>query len=326
MLPVSQLRGATVALISPMTQFGREIVIDIPAFRRLCATAIDAGCTGLLVGGTTGQSCTLLQDEILTLTQEACTYGRDYAAQLGRHINVFAGVAANATHEGLALTRKLFAATDVEALLHVTGYYNNPPQEGLRKHFELMADAAAEFGRGIILYNVPSRTKSNLEARTTIELAKHPAILGIKEASGDLAQIRAIAEGTDRRTFAILAGEDDQVVEIMRLGGIGVISASANVWPREFQVMTELAAAGLWNAADELQAALMPCVRAVFAAKNPIPLHYMLDSRVRLPLVELGELEEPTLGRALELIHSAGEILCFPHVGAHFGLSMIETG
>ncbi len=321
MLRPASFHGTTVALVSPMTRLGREIVVDIPAFRRLCAHAIDAGCTGLLVGGTTGQSATLTTDELFALIHEAATFGRDYAASVGRSVLVLAGVCANATHEAVSMTRRIGESTDVDAILHVTGYYNNPPQEGLRRHFEACADAAAEYDRGIILYNVPSRTKSNIEARTAIALAAHPNILGIKEASGDLAQVRAIADGTVRESFAILSGEDDQVAAIMRMGGIGVISATANIWPREFQVLTELCAAGFWQEAEELQKALMPCIRAVFAAKNPIPLHYMIDSRVRLPLVELTELDEPARTNALRVVHEAGEILCFPHVGAHGGFA-----
>lgn len=314
MLSAPQLQGCYVALISPMTVVGRETVLDIPAYRNLLTRVIDAGCTGVIVSGTTGQSPTLTTDEKVTLVQEACSFGRDYAAAHGRKLQVIAAAGSNATHSAVMLTKHLCAATELDALLHVTGYYNNPPQEGLRRHFEAVADAAAEFDKSVILYNVPGRTKSNLEAKTAIALSKHPAIVGLKEASGDLGQVRAICEATYPGEFVVLSGEDALVAPIMAMGGTGVISATANVWPREFQVLCDLMRMGLRREADELQAALLPTVKATFAAKNPIPLHHMLDSRIRLPLVEVMELDEPTRSQVLETIKSALAIQEFPHV------------
>ncbi|MBI5154203.1 dihydrodipicolinate synthase family protein, partial [Candidatus Poribacteria bacterium] len=207
----------------------------------------------------------------------------------------------------------------VDALLHVTGYYNNPPQEGLLRHFRLMGDLAAENDASVILYNVPGRTKSNIEADTTIELSTHPAIVAIKEASGDLNQVQKILDQTDRNEFTVLSGEDHLVAEIIRRGGTGVISASANVWPHEFQCLCDLALAGEHEKAAELQKALMPCVEACFCVKNPIPIHYMLNTDIRLPLVRVEDLREPGRNAAIAKIKAALAICEFPHAGVHAG-------
>lgn len=313
-MTAAQLRGAYVALVTPMTQVGREIVIDIPAYRRLLANCVEAGIAGVVVGGTTGQSSVLATDELLTLIHEACHFGRDYAAARGRTLQVIAGAGSNDTAKAVAMTRRLCEATEVDALLHVTGYYNNPPQEGLLRHFQAVADAALDCGRGIILYNVPSRTRSHLEVATVAELAAHPGVIGLKEACGDIEHVAHVIEATRGQDFSVVSGEDDQVAKIIALGGTGVISASANQWPREFTVLSELALDGRTREAAELQAALLPCIRAVFAAKNPIPLHHMADTRLRLPLVEVSELSEPVRSKVLATIASALAIEVFPHV------------
>src|SRR5690606_17736016 len=122
-----------------------------------------------------------------------------------------------------------------------------------------------------ILYNVPSRTSSCIEPETVIRLAQHPHIIGIKEASGRLDAVERIIGETDPEQFTVVSGEDHLVCDIMRRGGRGVISATANRWPREFQRLCDLGAAGDWERAAKLQEALLPCVKATFAVKNPIP-------------------------------------------------------
>lgn len=314
MLQANDLRGCYPALITPMRTIAGRIVIDTEAFHSLIANVIDAGVSGIVIAGTTGQSATLTHEEQIKLVNDGALFARGYARGRGRGITVIAAAGSNATAEALYMSREILAEGRVDALLHVTGYYNNPPQEGLIEHFSTIADLSAEHGVPIILYNVPSRTGSNLEAATVIELARHPAIIAVKEASGNMAQVQAILDGTDRASFAVLSGEDHLVAEIIRRGGIGVISASANRWPREFQVLCELALAGEHDRAADLQAALKPCVDAVFCVKNPIPLHHMLGAELRPPLVPVNMLREPRRTEALARIAAATSITRFPHV------------
>lgn len=314
MLRATELRGCYPALITPMRQEEGRVVIDMEAFYRQIAHVIDCGVAGIVIAGTTGQSATLTHDEQIKLVNDGALYARGYASGKGRKVQVIAAAGSNSTAEAVYMSRCILAEGRVDALLHITGYYNNPPQEGLLKHFHLMGDLAAENDSSIILYNVPGRTGSNLEAETVIELAKHPAIVGLKEASGKLEQVQAILDGTRREEFTVVSGEDHLVAEIIRRGGGGVISASANRWPREFQRLCDLGLAGDHGRAAELQTALLPCVEAVFAIKNPIPLHHMFGSDLRAPLVRVGELREPKRSDVMAKIEKALAISSFPHV------------
>lgn len=316
MITALDLAGCFPAVITPMRTIGDSVVIDYPALERHITAVLDAGCPGVVLAGTTGQSAALDYHEHMELVARGADMVRRYAARKGRRALVIAGAGSNDTARAVGMTRDLARAAHVDAFLHVTGYYNQPPQEGLRRHFHRVADAAADFDKAVILYNVPSRTRSNIEAPTAAILSRHPAIIGLKEASGDLVQIKQIADATLRDKFALLSGEDDQVATIVKMGGTGTISASANRWPREFQRMVELGLAGRHAAAEELQAALLPCVRAVFCAKNPIPLHHMLGGELRLPLVAVRELDEPTRSKVLGVIEAAEAIDHFPHMGA----------
>jgi 4-hydroxy-tetrahydrodipicolinate synthase len=291
-----------------------HVTIDMDFFHRHIGYVIDHGVTGIVIAGTTGQSATLTHDEQIKLVNDGALFARGYAAGKGRKCQVIAAAGSNSTAEAVYMSREILAEGRVDALLHVTGYYNNPPQEGLYKHFHLMADLAAEHDAGIIMYNVPSRTGSNLEAATACELARHPAVLGVKEASGNIDQVQAILDGTDRDSFAVLSGEDNLVAEIIRRGGTGVISASANRWPGEFQRVCDLAMAGEHQKAAELQEALLPCVGATFCVKNPIPLHHMFEAGLRAPLVTVDELREPKRSQALAKIEAALAIESFPHM------------
>ncbi len=314
MITARDLKGCFAAVITPMKYDGSQLVIDKPKWHQIVEGIIDGGVAGIVIAGTTGQSATLTHEEHINLVAEGSIYARGYAAGRRRQIGIIAGAGADAAREGGYLSRGMRGRADVDALLHVTGYYNNPPQEGLVRHFQSVAELAGEHRKPVILYNVPSRTSSNLEAATVIRLAHHPNIIGIKEASGNLEQIQAILDGTDRNHFAVLSGEDHLVFEIMRRGGTGVISATANRWPREFQRLTELCLAGEWAKAEALQNALLPCVQAVFGVKNPIPLHHIFETDLRLPLIALRELPEPQRLAALEKIDRALAIQSFPHM------------
>ncbi|MCA9563273.1 MAG: 4-hydroxy-tetrahydrodipicolinate synthase [Myxococcales bacterium] len=311
MIGANDLRGCYPAIITPMTSGGEAV--DFAGLERLVHTLLDAGVPGIAFAGTTGQSATLTYDEHVQVVQRGAEFARAYAKTLGREVLVIGAAGSNATHEALVLCERILAEGRVDAMLQVTGYYNNPPQEGLFKHFWAVADLAAEHECATILYNVPSRTCSNLEPKTVAKLAQHPAIIGIKEASGSLAQIQEILDGTSRETFAVLSGEDHLVSDVLLRGGTGVIAASGNMWPAQFQRLCELGLAGKHDAAEELQRALIPCAKAVFSAKNPIPLHFMLKSDLRLPLVGVEELNETDRLRVYAAVETALAIKTFPH-------------
>ncbi len=315
-LTAETFQGCYVALITPMRSADGASLpeIDFDRYFEQVRSCLDAGVTGLLFSGTTGQSATLSHDEHVEVAIRGAQYAREYADSLGRSVQLLAGAGSNATHEACELSKRIVGQAPIDGLLHVTGYYNNPPQEGLRKHFEAIADTMHQQHIPIILYNVPGRTNSNLSADTVIQLAGHPGIIGIKEASGDLDQIRQIINNVDVSQFRVVSGEDHLVYEIMRMGGTGVVSATANQWPREFQVMTELGLAGEWDKAAGLQEALLPCCRAVFSVKNPIPLAHLFNTELRLPLVGLDELAPAAREKAEKLIRQALEIREFPHV------------
>ncbi|MDX1971361.1 MAG: 4-hydroxy-tetrahydrodipicolinate synthase [Candidatus Sumerlaeia bacterium] len=314
MMNSSQLRGCYPAMITPMKNENGEIVIDKESFKQLVKKVCDAGVSGILIAGTTGQSATLDTNEQVNLINEMAAFTRDYSRKIGRSIQIIGSASSNSTAEAINLTRNIVAARHLDAVLHLTGYYNNPPQAGLYKHFKAVADVAAEAGAATILYNVPSRTASNISPETAIRLADHPGIIGIKEASGNIDQIQTIIDGTRSKDFVVVSGEDHMVAEIIQRGGTGVISASANRWPREFQVLCELALEGKHQEAAQLQVALQPCVDAVFSAKNPIPLHHIFGSEIRLPLVTLSEFPLNERLVALEKINRAIAIREFPHV------------
>jgi 4-hydroxy-tetrahydrodipicolinate synthase len=242
------------------------------------------------------------------------TIAREYAAEQGHKLIIMASAGSNATHEAISLSQRMIESVEVDALLHVTGYYNNPPQEGIIKHYEMIANITAKMNVPIVLYNVPSRTGSRIEPETAIHLAQHSHIIGIKEAAGDLAAVEKMIKGTNPNKFTIMSGEDNIVYDIMKLGGRGVVSATANRWPREYERLCQLCAAGEWDAAKKLQDALQTCVDATFCVKNPIPIHYMFKTAVRPPLVSIEELKEPRRSEAMETIRKATSIGDFPEM------------
>jgi len=308
MINHTDLAGSFPALITfmkPNTTAPGGFAVDFEGSVKHARKCVRAGSAGVLIAGTTGQSATLTHDEQTELAMLVADASRDEAKQLGRDIKVIVSAGSNATHEALQLSRRIIGKVRPDALLHVTGYYNNPPQEGLLRHFTRVGNVAADLDTGMILYNVPSRTGSALSVDTVAKLSKHPAILAIKEASGDPAFVKQIFEATDRDEFAIISGEDGMVADMMEQGGLGVITASGNVWPAQFQRLTELMAAGDFETGRALQQALMPAVDAVFSVKNPIPLHHMLATYLRPPMLMVNDLDSPGRDNATRTINGA---------------------
>jgi 4-hydroxy-tetrahydrodipicolinate synthase len=289
-------RGSLVALVTPMTESGE---IDHVAFGRLLDWHDRQGTDGIVVCGTTGESATVSATETAELLQIA-------VQRIGGRIPVIAGTGSNSTAEAVERTR---AASElgVDAVLVVTPYYNRPPQEGLYRHFSLVADAASV---PLILYNVPSRTACDLLPETVERLATHPQIIGIKEATGIVGRGAEILArcGDD---FLLLSGDDATCRELILGGAQGVISVTANVAPRLMREMVGAALADDQVLAGELDDRLAGLHRELFVEANPIPAKWALKrlgliaAGIRLPLTWLAE---PHHGKVLEAMRRAGAI------------------
>lgn len=274
--------GSVVALVTPMGPgVAPETAVDFAGFARLVEFHIEQGTDGIVAVGTTGESATLTEDE-------HCRAIETVVRLVNGRIPVIAGTGANSTHEAIRLTRRA-QEVGADACLLVTPYYNKPTQEGLYLHHRAIAEAVAI---PQILYNVPSRTACDMQPETVARLAKVPNIIGVKEATGEIARVARLRElcGPD---FVLLSGDDATACDFMLGGGHGVISVTANVAPR---AMHELCAAALRGATDEarrIDAALQPLHRDLFCEANPIPVKWavhrmgMLEPGIRLPLTWL---------------------------------------
>ncbi|MCF8005688.1 MAG: 4-hydroxy-tetrahydrodipicolinate synthase [Chromatiaceae bacterium] len=284
------IRGSIVALVTPMSAEGE---VDGEALKRLVDLHVQSGTAAIVAVGTTGESATL--DEA-----EHCeVLSRTVAAAAGR-IPVIAGTGANSTTEAIRLTQ-CAADTGADAALLVTPYYNKPTQAGLIAHYRCIADAV---DIPQILYNVPGRTACDLLPATACELASHPRIIGIKDATGDLTRVAELRAGCGP-DFAIYSGDDATGCELMLQGGDGVISVTNNVAPALMAQLCQAALAGERDQALALNARLDPLHRNLFVESNPIPvkwaLHEMglIGTGIRLPLTWLSESQHAVVRQAL---------------------------
>lgn len=286
----SRLSGVGTALITPFRHDGR---LDEAALRSLVDWQIAEGIDFLVPCGSTGEAATLAPEEHRRVVEIV-------VEQVAGRVPVCAGAGGNDTRKAIALSREM-EAMGATHLLHVSPAYSKPPQRGIVAHFTAIAEAVSI---PIVLYNVPGRTASNMEAATTLSLAGVSNIGAVKEASGDLGQITdIIARRPDG--FAVLSGDDELTLEVMRAGGDGVISVISNAVPRLFADLVRAAADGDFSGATELQDRLLPVMRAAFAESNPIPVKAAMamlgrcENILRLPLVPIDSVHEPALRAAL---------------------------
>lgn len=250
-------QGVYTALVTPMTAEGR---IDEPALARVVEAQLAAGVHGLVPCGTTGESTTLSHAEHIRVVEEV-------VRRVEGRVPVLAGAGSNSTHEAIDLARAC-KELGVAGTLQVVPYYNKPPQDGLVLHFESIADAV---DLPMVLYNVPGRTACDLLAPTVARLAKHPNIVGIKEATADMhraAQIRELC-GPD---FCLLSGDDFTMLPLWAVGGDGVISVVSNPAPALIRALWDAFAAGELTRAQALNFRQLPLTRLLFAEANPIPV------------------------------------------------------
>ena len=269
----SLFRGSGVALVTPMTPDG----IDFPALEQLIEWHIASGTDALILCATTGEGATLTYAERAEIIERS-------VRQVNGRVPVIVGTGSNNTASAIALSREACAA-GADGVLVVTPYYNKATQRGLVRHFTAVADAV---DRPLIVYNVPSRTGVNIQPETYAELAQHPNIAGVKEASGNFSQIQK-TRNLCPADFSIWSGNDDETAAICMLGGSGVISVVANVLPAEMHRLTALCLANDFSAAGRLQLKLKPLCDALFCEVNPIPVKTALN----LMGLEAGELRLP---------------------------------
>jgi 4-hydroxy-tetrahydrodipicolinate synthase len=267
--------GVFTALITPFKENGD---IDEAGLRKFVDFQIDNGVHGLLPMGTTGESPTLNHDEHIEVI-------RIVAKHVNRRCPVIAGTGSNCTREAINLTKR---ATDcgVDASLQVAPYYNKPTQEGFYQHFMHIADSV---DIPIIIYNIPGRTGKNIENSTMLRLARHPNIIGVKEASGDINQMMDLI-ARKPQSFIVLSGDDNLTFPLMILGGMGVISVASNLVPDRMAAFVGAALKGNIEEARKLHYELLPLFKAMFIETNPIPvkaacaLRGLVKEVYRLPL------------------------------------------
>jgi 4-hydroxy-tetrahydrodipicolinate synthase len=285
------ITGSLVAIVSPMRDDG---ALDYDAYRRLIEWHIAEGTSGIVAVGTTGESPTVDHDEHCELIRVAVETAR-------RRVPVVAGTGGNSTSEAIDLTQYAKKA-GADATLQVVPYYNKPTQEGLYQHFRKVAETV---GLPMILYNVPGRTVADLANDTTLRLSQVPGIVGLKDATGDLARAADLLRRLPK-SFAVYSGNDDSALALMLLGGHGVISVTANVAPKAMSQMCRAALAGEVVQARAINNRLLPLHFKLFVEANPGPVKWALakmgriGATVRLPLVSLSTANQAVVAAALE--------------------------
>lgn len=280
--------GVCTALVTPFL----DNSVNYPMLERLLQRQIDAGIEAVVICGTTGESATLSDCEKLELFRRAKAY-------TGDRCKIIAGTGSNNTAHAIALSQSA-QTLDVDGLLVVSPYYNKATPDGLIAHFSAVS-ASVELP--VIVYNVPSRTGVDIPVEVYQALSLIPNIAGIKEASTDITKIAKIRAGCP--SLPVYSGNDDLIVPVMSLGGMGVISVLSNVMPVETQAMAKAALDGDFDTAADLQLRLLPLIQALFCEVNPIPVKAAMNmlgfdcGACRLPLTQLSAEHEILLKRLL---------------------------
>ena len=270
-------KGMATAIVTPMTPTG----IDYEALGRFLEFQIASGIDGIVVMGTTGENATIEpedQKRVIAYTVE----------KVNHRVPVIAGTGTNNTEHVLANTRNA-CQVGADAILVVTPYYNKATQNGLIQHFTTVADASTV---PMIVYNVPGRTGCNLLPKTLAKLAEHPNIVGVKEATGNMAQMVEIMHLCGDK-LDVYSGEDALTVPMMAMGAAGTISVLSNVVPKQAVAMSDACLAGDYQTAAKLQCDLLPLIDALFSEVNPIPAKAAVSAMgygqevLRLPLTPM---------------------------------------
>ena len=294
---MAKLRGAFTALITPMTADG---AVDYDGFRSLIRFQLDAGITGLLPLGTTGETPTLTEAEEDALAEIAVSECHNYTKRM---VPVILGAGSNCTRDAV---RYVSRAKELGAdyALVVTPYYNKPSDEGIFRHFE----AVSQVGIPILVYNIAGRTGKNISTALLSRIAELPNIAGVKEASGNVSQMMEVIDkiGRKKNNFSVLSGDDSLTLALAGVGGDGVISVVSNLAPAEVTEMTMAALNGDMKKAQDLHYRLLPFMKAAFVETNPCPIKYAMSVKglpsggLRLPLVPVLPASEKIITAALK--------------------------
>jgi len=271
-------KGVGTALVTPFTKTGE---VDHQALKKLVERQLEGGVDMLVPCGTTGEAVTLSLSEYEDVL-------RTVVEAVDKRIPVVAGAGSNSTDRTIKYAHAA-KSCEVDSLLIVGPYYNKPTQEGFIRHYRAVADAV---DLPIIIYNVPSRTGSNMAAETQLRIAELDSVVATKEASGDLGQMMEIIRNKDV-DFHVLSGDDSLTLPLIALGGNGVISVIANEIPDEFCEMVRAAMGGYWNEARRIHYKLLDLMNANFLESNPIPVKTalakmgLITDAFRLPLTPM---------------------------------------
>lgn len=293
---IDWLRGCATALVTP---FHRDGSIDDDCFRSLVKRQIKGGVNLLVPCGTTGESVTMDEHERLHVIKMAVEVAK------GTKAKVIAGTGSNNTAATIDFTRKAREA-GADASLVVAPYYNKPTQEGMFAHFSEIARSVKGFP--IMLYNVPSRTSSNISAATTLRLAEaHENIVATKEASGNFSQVMEIIK--DRpKNFKVFSGDDASALPLLALGADGLVSVCANEIPKETSRMVEYALEGAYRFARKAHYKILPLMEANFIESSPAPCKFVMkemglcEENLRLPLVPITDATRDKLQQVLKAL------------------------
>ncbi len=283
-------KGVGSAVPTPFDENG----VNISEFRKFLQFQIDNNVDALIVCGTTGESSTMTKDEKIIAINCALEVANE-------KIPVIVGTGSNNTREAIEMS-KIAERIGANGILVVTPYYNKTTQRGLIAHYKAIAESVS---LPIILYNVPSRTGVNIEPQTCLELSKIDNIVAIKEASGNISQVAQISNLCGDNLY-IYSGNDDQIVPICSLGGIGVISVLSNIKPKFVHDMVYDFLDGNIDKARKMQLNVLPLINSLFSEVNPIPVKYALNelgfnfSVPRLPLVEFSDTNKKVLRQYLK--------------------------
>ena len=286
-----------------ITPFKADGTIDEKALRRFVDFQIDGGVDMLLPCGTTGEGATLDEQETDRVIQIVIE-------QAKRRVPVIAGAGSNSTAKAVQITRRAKKA-GADGVLSVGPYYNKPTQQGFYEHFKAIAEAE---NMPVIVYNVPGRTGSNIEAKTMLRLAEIPNIVAVKEASGNIGQIMEIIREAPR-DFRVLCGDDAMALPVIAVGGDGIVSVVSNEAPSMMSEMIDAALDGHLDKAKELHYKLLPLMNINFIESNPIPVKSalammgLIEENYRLPLVRIGAANREKLAKVVEevgLLQPAG--------------------
>lgn len=289
---LSRFTGTGVALITP---FKEDNTVDYEGLKRLLNYVTEGGVNYLVVNGTTAESVTTTQEErwdILSLI-----------LQENKGLPIVYGIGGNNTSD---IVRRIEKADlkGIDAILSVSPYYNKPSQEGIYQHYKAIAEASPI---PVILYNVPGRTGSNMQAKTTIRLSEVPNIIGIKEASGDLLQTMEILKYA-RKDFLVISGDDMLTVPMISIGAVGVISVLANGFPKKFAEIVDLSLKNQFNKAAENLKEFVEINPLMYEEGNPVGIKQVLElkgicqANVRLPLVNSSESLKDRINQAMSVM------------------------